>query len=61
VITLNVGDSMVADAAMTEVEGFKDNVIVEDSTIATTTVRTVHLSHLEMRRTISCLRSILTL
>jgi len=28
---LNVVDSMVADAAMTEEEGFKDNVVVEDS------------------------------
>ena len=37
---------MVADTAMTEVERFKDNVIVEDSIIATTTVRTAHLSHL---------------
>ena len=32
--------------------GFQDKVIVEDSTIATTIVRTAHLS-LEMRRTIS--------
>ena len=51
VITLNVGDSMVADAGMTKVEGFKDVTIVDDSTIAT--VRTAHLSHPEMRRTIS--------
>jgi len=44
---------MVADAALTEVEVFKNNVIVDNSTIATTTVRTAHL-----KRTISFLRSI---
>jgi hypothetical protein len=55
---VNVGDSMEEVVEMREVVGIKENAIAVDSVVDTTKTSLVHLSHLEMRKMISCLRFI---